>query len=332
MVVTKEKITVGEKKTATARKITRVRHTIGNKDSNIILEDGEKWHDQKQYQEDTTGLDRNGWKWEFLRRNIQYQSAYKESKNILDAQIRKANAGNFSLHDFIDPSQRAKDIEGKIKFLKNARGERLRNIKLPLPFDFNLANKGKVQEIAKKTISILRSKKIKQMNLLEEIDELLDLLHDALAMAKKYATQQNQYLDYQFFAEHFRRKLSDPELAVFVFDITHHIPSQTKAVEDELIGIQDAYKKAIDDQLKKHNRAYPKRGMTRGMPDFIKNELRPTISQLRILDARAIKDKSGKKVSFSKIGKILFGVDDANQAATRAQQEYAYAKIMWDLL
>lgn len=152
-------------------------------------------------------------------------------------------------------------------------------------------------------------------------------LHDVVcSIFQHFPKKEAQALDKDFFTTSIRSILNNKERAVFVFDITRPIPEQINRVKSTLIRLQEDYRSSIESQLKNNGHKLLKRGKGSEIPEIIINQIKPNINQLRTLDARSC------NVSFSEIGKIIFGIPDTHEAGKRGKDEYLYAVSIWRLL
>jgi hypothetical protein len=76
------------------------------------------WKNRELYKKATEGLTLDQWRWEFLRRDPDYQAAWKKKKGV--GKTKDMNAAAFDLEIFIDPQIAAKQIKQNIKFIRRA--------------------------------------------------------------------------------------------------------------------------------------------------------------------------------------------------------------------
>ena len=147
-------------------------------------------------------------------------------------------------------------------------------------------------------------------------------LHDIrCSIIKFFSKEKGHALDNEFFTSHFRSLFSDPEKAVFAFDLTKPLEPQVERASIALDALQLDYRDSIAKQLRK--KKMPRRGSADEIPEVWLRQIPPNLDHLRILDARA------KKVPFAEIGRVIFNDVDYDAAAIRASREYSYARIYW---
>ena len=74
------------------------------------------WKNVEEYKKATKDLNLYQWRWEFLRRDPDYQQAWKDRKGVVE--IDNLNVAAFDLETFIDPQISANKLKNSIKFIQ----------------------------------------------------------------------------------------------------------------------------------------------------------------------------------------------------------------------